>query len=154
MTTREFAYWLQGFFELGESHKMTDRQLEVVSDHLALVFTLGVPPHSAASTESELFAYWLRDQLVSGNHTYLVLGMVTKLKDIFVHEIDPSYTNDPELQAKMNATHDGTYHVKYNPDGSVESLADAPPSLVLVGPKPDVPAWMRPPGPNGERMRC
>lgn len=45
MTSREFCYWLQGYFEIVRAHEpgnrapaLTDRQTEMVRKHLALVF--------------------------------------------------------------------------------------------------------------------
>ncbi len=60
MTSRDFAYWLQGFFELSESKVLTKKQTETIKKHLDLVF---------------------------------------------YHEIDPSYTSDPEKQKEMNKIH-------------------------------------------------
>jgi hypothetical protein len=65
MTSREFCYWLQGFFEISGAtyeDELTSAQIKTIRDHLNLVF---------------------------------------------VHEIDPSYTKDPKVQAFMQAVHDG-----------------------------------------------
>ena len=43
MTTKEFAYWLQGYFEISGAKGLDERQVEVVRDHLALVFTKVTP---------------------------------------------------------------------------------------------------------------
>ena len=43
MTTKEFAYWLQGYFEISGAKELDERQVEVVKDHLALVFTKVTP---------------------------------------------------------------------------------------------------------------
>jgi hypothetical protein len=58
MTSREFCYWLQGFFELQEgagtpSIVLTAAQVQVVKNHLNMVFkheidpSLGPPEHQA-----------------------------------------------------------------------------------------------------------
>lgn len=62
MTSRDFAYWLQGFFEVSNAETITKEQTEVIKKHLNLVF---------------------------------------------FHEIDPSYTNDPNKQEQMNNIHSG-----------------------------------------------
>jgi len=62
MTSRDFAYWLQGFFEVSDAKTLNSKQTEIIKKHLALVF---------------------------------------------FHEIDPSYSNDEEVQAKMNVIHAG-----------------------------------------------
>ena len=56
MKSTEFAYWLQGFFELSESNTLTEKQVETIKNHLNLVF---------------------------------------------YHEIDPSYSSNPKVQAEM-----------------------------------------------------
>ena len=38
MTTEQFAIWLQGFFELSEEKKLSEKQVIIIKDHLALVF--------------------------------------------------------------------------------------------------------------------
>jgi hypothetical protein len=55
MTSRDFCYWLQGFFELRDTGSlvMTPQQVEMVQRHLALVFkheidpSQGPPEHQA-----------------------------------------------------------------------------------------------------------
>ncbi len=57
MTSRDFCYWLQGFFELRGKDEMSDEQVECVARHLALVFkheidpSMGVKSHQAALNE-------------------------------------------------------------------------------------------------------
>jgi hypothetical protein len=62
MKATEFCFWLQGFFELSESEQLTPRQVEIIRNHLKLVF---------------------------------------------YHDIDPSYSEDPGVQAEMQIIHDG-----------------------------------------------
>jgi hypothetical protein len=62
MKATEFCFWIQGFFELSESEQLTPRQVEIIRNHLKLVF---------------------------------------------YHDIDPSYSEDPVVQAEMQAIHDG-----------------------------------------------
>lgn len=38
MKATEFAYWLQGFFELGGVQALTKEQAQVIANHLNLVF--------------------------------------------------------------------------------------------------------------------
>lgn len=44
MTSRDFAYWLQGFFEIGQPGPMTADQVDLVKRHLALVFKHEIDP--------------------------------------------------------------------------------------------------------------
>lgn len=38
MTSRDFAYWLQGFFEISGSSELSKDQVEMVKKHLNMVF--------------------------------------------------------------------------------------------------------------------
>lgn len=38
MKPEEFCYWLQGFFELSESLDLTPKQIQVIKNHLSMVF--------------------------------------------------------------------------------------------------------------------
>lgn len=38
MNERNFAYWLQGFFELTDSNNLTEEQVIMIKEHLQLVF--------------------------------------------------------------------------------------------------------------------
>lgn len=45
MTSREFCYWLQGFFEIaGGPQAMTKEQAEMISRHLSMVFVHEIDP--------------------------------------------------------------------------------------------------------------
>ena len=44
MTSRDFAYWLQGFFEISGATALTEAQGDLVKAHLALVFKHEIDP--------------------------------------------------------------------------------------------------------------
>ena len=44
MTSRDFCYWLQGFFEIGHPQSLTVQETEIVKRHLALVFKHEIDP--------------------------------------------------------------------------------------------------------------
>lgn len=44
MQSRDFCYWLQGFFEIGAADSLTASQLSIVKAHLALVFKHEIDP--------------------------------------------------------------------------------------------------------------
>lgn len=44
MTSRDFAYWLQGFFEINEPSIISDKQTEIIKKHLNLVFKHEIDP--------------------------------------------------------------------------------------------------------------
>lgn len=39
MTEREFCYWLQGFMEMADPKGLSEQQIQMIKQHLALVFT-------------------------------------------------------------------------------------------------------------------
>lgn len=59
MTSRDFCFWLQGYFELGDEPRDTlnTKQVEIIRRHLALVFvheinpSMGPPEHQAKLNE-------------------------------------------------------------------------------------------------------
>lgn len=45
MTSKDFVYFLQGFFELSEPNTpLTDKQVEIIKNHLKLVFLYEIDP--------------------------------------------------------------------------------------------------------------
>jgi ribonuclease HIII len=38
MTAEQFVYWLQGYLELSDSKNLTDKQVEMIKQHLGYVF--------------------------------------------------------------------------------------------------------------------
>ncbi len=44
MTSRDFCYWLQGFFEIADAKNLTPEQVECMKKHLALVFVHEIDP--------------------------------------------------------------------------------------------------------------
>ncbi len=44
MTSRDFAYWLQGFFEISNPQHLTQEQTDMVKKHLNLVFKHEIDP--------------------------------------------------------------------------------------------------------------
>lgn len=51
MTSRDFCYWLQGYFEIaGEGGGLTVKQADAVRSHLAMVFVHEIDPEADAKT--------------------------------------------------------------------------------------------------------
>lgn len=44
MTSRDFCYWLQGFFEVSGAKEVTPEQLQVIKNHLGMVFAREIDP--------------------------------------------------------------------------------------------------------------
>lgn len=46
MNTNDFALWLHGFFEISESNALTEKQVQIIKDHLDLCFNKVTPDRS------------------------------------------------------------------------------------------------------------
>lgn len=44
MTSRDFAYWLMGFFEIADPKTITEEQTQMIKNHLNLVFYHEIDP--------------------------------------------------------------------------------------------------------------
>lgn len=55
MTSRDFAFWLQGFFEVGNAETITKEQTQIIKNHLNLVFKHEIDPSTGnAAHQNEL----------------------------------------------------------------------------------------------------
>jgi hypothetical protein len=75
MTSRDFCYWLQGFFELrqaaaaqGEAIPISGQQAQLVERHLALVFKHEIDPAAGGPTHQKALDA-LHQGLVAGSQT-------------------------------------------------------------------------------------
>lgn len=50
MTPQDFCYWFQGFIEIADPKELSEKELQVIKDHLALVFKKETPAYAAGST--------------------------------------------------------------------------------------------------------
>lgn len=44
MTSRDFCFWLQGFFEIAKPEQVTKEEIEMIRKHLAMVFIHEIDP--------------------------------------------------------------------------------------------------------------
>lgn len=44
MTSRDFAFWMQGFFEIGNVESISKEQTEIIKKHLNMVFKHEIDP--------------------------------------------------------------------------------------------------------------
>jgi hypothetical protein len=51
MTSRDFCYWLQGYFEISGEKTMSGEQMEMVKRHLAMVFAHEIDPAMGGAGE-------------------------------------------------------------------------------------------------------
>jgi hypothetical protein len=68
MTNEQFCFWLQGFIEIGNPEALTKEQVQIIKDHLQLVFTK-VTPSYGLGINSTGSSYFPKD-LTVGNVKY------------------------------------------------------------------------------------
>lgn len=44
MNSIDFCYWLQGYFELSDEKELTEHQIDIIKNHLNLVFKHEIDP--------------------------------------------------------------------------------------------------------------
>jgi hypothetical protein len=59
MTSRDFVYWLQGFFEISETNTLTERQVKMIKAHLNLVFKHEIDPSNLEGLSPEEVAEYV-----------------------------------------------------------------------------------------------
>ncbi len=45
MEAKDFCYWLNGYLEMSETKELSEKQLQILKDHLALVFNKVTPTY-------------------------------------------------------------------------------------------------------------
>lgn len=50
MNSVDFCFWLQGFFEISDTHELTPKQVEIIKNHLNLVFVHEIDPLRESQT--------------------------------------------------------------------------------------------------------
>ena len=56
MDGKDFCYWLRGYFEMTDSSNLSEQQVEVIKDHLKLIFKQETPNRQEAVVKGELKA--------------------------------------------------------------------------------------------------
>jgi len=51
MTSRDFCYWIQGYFEIADDNKLSEQQVKMIKRHLALVFKHEIDPSYGGNQE-------------------------------------------------------------------------------------------------------
>lgn len=58
MTSRDFCYWLQGYFEIEQSGtsrpNLTEKQVETIRNHLSMVFKHEIDPSMGPQTHQDV----------------------------------------------------------------------------------------------------
>lgn len=54
MTTEQFTYWLNGFFEISDAKTLNEKQIKIIKDHLSLVLDKQTPDRDAEDSSKEL----------------------------------------------------------------------------------------------------
>lgn len=53
MTSRDFVYWLQGFFEISKADVVEAEQVEIIKNHLNMVFKHEIDPSMGTEKHQE-----------------------------------------------------------------------------------------------------
>jgi hypothetical protein len=54
VTSRDYAYWLQGFFELSDATTLNEKQTALIKSHLNMVFIHEIDPSFPAEQQTAL----------------------------------------------------------------------------------------------------
>lgn len=94
MTSRDFCYWLQGFFEINslknEKVKITDAQSSIIQAHLNLVFKHEIDPEN------------FKDKSEKEINIYEAIHKGAKSSTAFKKEIQPQPFRIPDSEIKFN----------------------------------------------------
>ncbi len=82
MTSRDFAYWLQGFFEISSVNgdvKITDEQSKIIQAHLNLVFKHEIDPEIFKDkSEKEILVYEEIHKGAKSSTSFNIPGVVSE----------------------------------------------------------------------------
>lgn len=53
MTSRDFCYWLQGYFEVSNPKMIASEETEAIKNHLAMVFKHEIDPSMGSQSHQE-----------------------------------------------------------------------------------------------------
>jgi cell division protein FtsI/penicillin-binding protein 2 len=62
----EFAYWLNGYFELSNSNNLSEEQVKTIKEHLQKVF-FSSGTSGGSQMHPDEFVYWLKDYFELNN---------------------------------------------------------------------------------------
>lgn len=105
MKAQEFAYWLQGYFEITQPATVESNKIDIIKKHLSLVFEF-----DKVNSHIKNFCYRLSGMLaltrlnehgLDKDTTELIKS---ELSSLFIHSIDPTY-GDIKMQDKLNEIH-------------------------------------------------
>jgi hypothetical protein len=54
MTSRDFCFWLQGYFELSDDKELSEHQIDLIKSHLDMVFVHEIDPSFPEEQQNEL----------------------------------------------------------------------------------------------------
>jgi len=63
MSPEQFTFWLNGFFEISDTNNLSEKQVQIIRDHLNLVFNKVTPKSSKTSN------YLLNDSIMKPSNS-------------------------------------------------------------------------------------
>jgi hypothetical protein len=87
MTSRDFAYWLQGYFEIAKPSSVDADALAMIQAHLSMVFVHEIDPsHGGPEEQAKL------------NAIHNATGELTGMAKIQAHNIEAAKTGQPLMR--------------------------------------------------------
>jgi len=71
MTSRDFAFWLQGFFEVANPSTIGAKETDMIKNHLNLVFKHEIDPSMGDEKHQQILNETHKPQSVFPNQSYL-----------------------------------------------------------------------------------
>lgn len=102
MTSRDFAYWLQGYFEISNPETISNKETEMIKKHLNLVFKHEIDPSMGNEQHQQ--------ELNNIHNTKPTLEDLGEKYGFEVNKVDPKWGVSPGPNHKLGI------HGWYNPE--------------------------------------
>ncbi len=71
LSPERFIYWLQGFLEIEEPKDLTEKQLNIIKDHLNLVFNKVTPNYTQTTSTNNNIKYCTASPFPNSTNTFI-----------------------------------------------------------------------------------
>ena len=110
MKAVEFAYWLQGYFEIKDASTHPINPFGMFEDELSRDQVTGLLEkagtvqvgESAAEKKAGIFVEFVKTTLAKQPFRATATAIKEKLHELFIHDIDPSYEGDQSVLGKLH----------------------------------------------------
>jgi hypothetical protein len=116
MTPERFTDWLNGFFEIADPQTLDSREVQIIKDHLALVFNKVTPDRSSETPSPADFTYdpnrKLCDPIITDDKSLINLNGINSPNEILFctqHKTSDS----PQVCSANTDNQNSTYNKPY-----------------------------------------